>query len=460
LHRSALATVVSGLLTVFYGCNIQIFLRLFDCFYQNRNDPEAVLREIQLQTRLQNYFYLLAAVFLSLAVWTLSVRFCSTMNRPDRLLRWLENRAAKFLVAGLGIGLVIMLAVSFSNREWIHLGRPCWDNYCLYTELVSQWLNVRTWESFDLLLQFMRGYNHASSPLGPLLFSVVKIVTGMDVTTAFQMTNLMATIGTALILWWGLIKPARIGRFLEGALLFLFGTNLVVVRCSFFPQTDALVLFWMTALLAVALKRIAQPKLIYDICACTLLTSGLFVKLSFLPCLALIPLWRLLDGLWKGSFGSKEDRKLWSVLFGKELFLFIFIPVTSFTAYQYIFGLKGMFFMELHAMKMADTFFPFKVMSLLHAASFFLILIFLGRKQIKSSDGFLLVGTALYLLSLWFSSASGWDRFYLPLIPPLCTVAGRGLVVIQEKGGAGLVAIFVVLVAFLNYFMLEFWLFY
>jgi hypothetical protein len=168
----------------------------------------------------------------------------------------------------------------------------------------------------------------------------------------------------------------------------------------------------------------------------------------------------LLDGLRQGAFRSREAGVIWSALFAKELLLFVFIPVASFLAYQYIFGLKGMFVMELHAMKMADTFFPFKVMSLLHAALFFLILIFWGRRHLRSTDGFLLAGAALYLLSLWFSSAAGWDRFYLPLIPPLCAVAGRGLVVVQAKGGAGLVAIFVVLAAFLNYFMLEFWLFY
>jgi len=122
--------------------------------------------------------------------------------------------------------------------------------------------------------------------------------------------------------------------------------------------------------------------------------------------------------------------------------------------------LWGMFIVELHAMKMADTFFPFKVMSLVHATAFFLILICLGRKRLGSSDAFLLAAAALYLLSLWFSSASGWDRFYLPLIPPLCTVAARGLVAVQEMGGARLVAIFVILAALLNYFMLEFWLFY
>jgi hypothetical protein len=460
IRGSAYAAAISGLLTVLYAGMLPFFLHQFEGFYYSRQDTDAAMREIQLQTRLQNYFYLLAAVFLCLALWTMSVRFCSTPNRRDRS-GWLPaNRVANFLIGGMVFGLVTGLGVFFSSREWNHAGRPCWDDYCTYTECIAQWLSVRTRDSFDLLWQFMRGYDHANSPMGPLLFAVVKNATGLEVTTAYQTTNLLATLGAALILWRWLIKPGRYGGFLEGMLLLLFGTNLVVVRSCFFPQTDALVLFWMTALLAIALARMKQPKLAYDVGACLLLISGLFVKLSFLPCLALIPLWRLLDGLQKRNFRTRVELGIWLAGFGRELILFVFIPVAVFLTYQHLFGLWGMFIVELHAMKMADTFFPFKVMSLIHATTFFLILIYLGRKQLGASDALLLAGAALYLLSLWFSSASGWDRFYLPLVPPLCAAAGRGLVAVQETGGARLVAIFVILAALLNYFMLEFRLFY
>lgn len=457
---SIIATIITGAITLFYYFNLQVLLSLFAGFYLNRNDPEAALREHLLQVRLHNYFYFGVAACLSLAAWSLGVRFSSALNRIGGHLWGLSNRTVKLLLVGLGLCLVIALAIQFSDREWIHLGCPCWDNYCFFTNLVFQWLTVRTRESFDFLLFFMRSYSHANSPLGPFLFSFVKMATGWNTITAFCMTNLMATVGTALILWLCLIKPARFGPFLEGALLFLFGTNLVVVRCCFIPQTDALVLFWTTALLAVALKRIGQRKLVYDLSACLLLTSGLFVKLSFLPCLALIPLWRIIDGWLKGTFGSREGLRGWFALFAKELFFFGFVPLFCYVAFQRVLGLAGIFFYELHVMKMADSFFPFKVMCLLHSALFFLVLIVWGRKRLRSSDCFLLSGAALFLLSLWGTNASGWDRFYLPLIPPLCAVAGRGLVVVQEKGGLSLVGLFVFLAAFLNYALLELWLFY
>jgi len=457
---SIIATVITGAFTAFYYFITPALLRLFAGFYLNRNDPDAVLREQLLQVRLHNYFYLGVAACFSLAAWTLGVRLSSALNRIGGHLWRLTNRTIKLLLFGLGLSLVIALAIRFSDREWVHLGCPCWDNYCLFTNLVFQWLSARTRESFDVLLLFMRSYDHSSSVMGPFLFSIVRMATGWNTLTAFCMTNFMATVGTVLILWLCLIKPFRIGPFLEGALLLLFGTNLVVVRCCFVPQTDALVLFWTTALLAVALKRTAQRKLLYDILAVLLLTSGLFVKLSFLPGLALIPLWRMIDGWLKGTFVSREGLKHWTVLFAKELFLFSFIPISFFVAFQCLLGKWGLFFYELQAMKMADSFFPFKVMSLLHTALFFLVLIVWGRSRLQPSDLFLLSGAALFLLSLWATNASGWDRFYLPLIPPLCAVAGRGLIVVQEKGGFSLVGLFVFLAAFLNYALLELWLFY
>ena len=457
---SVIATIIAGLLAVFYYYTLPALGHFFEGFYQIRNDPASEWREILLQERLQNYLYFFSAAFLSLVVWTVSLGPGSSQIRQNRWGRLLENRIARFLVAGVCFGLVIALAVLFSNREWNRLGRPCWDNYCLYTELIAQWLNSRTRETFAILLEFMRGYDHANSPLGPLLFSLLKLATGWEVTTAFRLTNLAATVGTGLLLWRCLIRPARLGPFLEGALLFLFGTNMVVARCSFFPQTDALVLFWTTALLVVALRRLDQPGLFFDVCACALLTSGLWVKLSFLPALALIPLWRILVGWRERAFASRQGFKDWIALFAGELFRFVLVPAFCFLGFLHLFGLKDMFLLELHAMKMADTFFPFKLVSLLHAVLVFLILILWGRKRLQSSDHLLLAGAGLYLLSLWLSTAAGWDRFYLPLIPPLCGVAGRGLVVVRETGGPRLVGIFVLLAALLNYCLLYFRLFY
>jgi hypothetical protein len=451
LRRSIVATGIIGVVTVLYCYNLRTLLHLFDGFYRSRNEPAAAGREYLLQIRVHNYSYFLVAAFFALAVWTLSLRFSSQITRIGTRLSLLQHRTARLLIAGVCLGLVIAVAILFSNREWVRFGRPCWDNYCLYTDLVFRWLSVRTPEALDSLVHFMRSDYHANSPLGPFLFALVKMATGWKAVT---------TIGAASILWLCLIKPARLGPFVEGALLILFGTNAVVVRCFLFPQTDALVLLWTAALMAVALRRISHRRLAYDVGACFLLTTGLFVKLSFLPWLALIPLWRILDGLLKGVFGSREGLKRWVPLFTKELLLFSVVPLICYLAFQRGLGLMNLFFVELHAMRTPDTFFPFKVISLLHAALFFMILILWGRRRLEESDYFLLAGAGLYLFSLLVSNTAGWDRFYLPLVPPLCVVAGRGLVVVQEKGGAGLVGIFVLLVAFLNYSLLKFWLFY
>lgn len=56
-----------------------------------------------------------------------------------------------------------------------------------------------------------------------------------------------------------------------------------------------------------------------------------------------------------------------------------------------------------------------------------------------------------YLAALWLSRASGWDRFYLALLPPLTAMAAHGLSVVKQELGPGPLWAGVLLVAALNY---------
>jgi len=55
------------------------------------------------------------------------------------------------------------------------------------------------------------------------------------------------------------------------------------------------------------------------------------------------------------------------------------------------------------------------------------------------------------VLSLWAGRTSGWDRFYLAILPPLAIVSRHGLELIKERLSATTASIGVALYAAANY---------
>jgi hypothetical protein len=394
-------------------------------------------RQLQLEERLQGYGSWLFLLFAALVCWSLVLLRASD---ADALVERLRRAGPIVFVASLV--LVAALDYHFSTRAWVRLGRPCWDNYCHYAELLSKWLAGQEVER--RLFVFLREDYHANSPIGPLLVALLRLATGLETITSYRVCVFLATLGSAALLWRGLLGALAVTREAAAAALWLFGTHLILVRSSFFPQTDAFVLLWTSALLVLAVRRERAPRSWHAPVCLLLLATGLLVKLSFLPALLLLPLWRVAAAL-------AERRRPQLRALALDVLVYSLLPFGLFLLVQWRLGLLRLYGVELRAIAGSDSHVAFVAMSLVHAAALLGPLAWLGRRRFAAAEAGLLAWAALYLASLWLSRASGWDRFYLALLPPLAALAAHGLAVAKQRLGSGPLWAGALLCAALNY---------
>jgi hypothetical protein len=126
-------------------------------------------------------------------------------------------------------------------------------------------------------------------------------------------------------------------------------------------------------------------------------------------------------------------------------------PLLVYLSFQLSLGLIFMYAREFDRMQTDDNFFPFHLISLLHAGAALLPLIAVGARRLTKADLLILAWSGLYILSLWIGRTSGWDRFYLAIIPPLAIVSRHGVIVLKERLSAITVWVGIVLYASLNY---------
>lgn len=441
LAGSASACALALLAALGYPLLRPALQRAFAGFYP----ADEAWRQALLEQRLDGYASFLWLAFGALVCWCLVLWRADAANALAARLR----RAGP-LLAALAVLATVGLAYHFSTREWERLGRPCWDNYCLYADLLSKWLVGQPVE--QQLLSFMREDYHANSPMGPLLIAGLRLVTGFETITSYRFSVFLATLGGGLLLW-RLLCLAGIARQAAAAALGLFAAHLIVARSAFFPQTDAFVLLWTSALLVVAAERARAPRAWHAPAGLLLLVTGLFVKLSFLPALALLPVWRVATSL---AQRRRPDLRA----LGFDVLLFSLLPLALYLLAQWRLGLLRLYGVELGIIPTSDSNLPFVAMSIVHAAWLLGPLAWFGRRRCGALEWALCAWIVLYLAALWLSRASGWDRFYLALLPPLSVLAAHGLAIVEERLGSGPLWAGVLLAASLNYAALQLWLYY
>jgi len=440
LLGSSIAGLVALAAAVLYPLALPALERGFAGFYAEHE----AWRQQLLAERLRGYAALLWLLCASLGCFCLAVLQRRRLNALQAHVSKLPSRAAPVALALVALG-VCALSYFFSTRDWVRLGRPCWDNYCYYAELLSKWLAGQNVER--RLLAFMREDYHSNSPMGPLLIAGLRLATGLETIVSYRTCVFLATLGSALLLWRGLSGLVETGRQEAAAALLLFGTHFIVVRSSFFPQTDAFVLLWTTALVLLAARRSLARRPWHGPLCFVLLVTGLLVKLSFLPALALLPAWRAVSDL--SSRRRLDARGLVS-----DVLLYSLLPLALFLLVQRRLGLLHLYGAELNAIAGSDSNLPFVAMSFVHATAVLGPLAWLGRRRFASVAAPLLAWILLYLASLWIGRASGWDRFYLVILPPLTLLAAHGLSVVKKELGPGPLWVGVLLVAGLNYAVL------
>jgi len=273
--------------------------------------------------------------------------------------------------------------------------------------------------------------------------AILSIVTGRSVEYSYALMSGIATLGILACAWWWLNREANSLSWIRFPAFLLLLTNPAVVRCFIFLQTDALVSFWIVAVISLGIIRFKNPQFWQLPVGAILLSTGLFVKLSFLPALIFLP---VIDAV--RAFRQRTDLVRTVLVSG---FAFVLVPLGSFFLFQRATGTEYMFGQELYWRGYIDREIPFIIEVTGRTLLFLAPLIVIGCKKFGNDDFVLGLCLMLYLASLWFGRAPGWDRHYLPLIAPAAVLAAKGLKSVADRVGPSPVWAYVLLVCFLQY---------
>ena len=325
----------------------------------------------------------------------------------------------RWLVSAIALSLLWGAAVS--EHEWVRYGRPCYDYYCDYAELMRDVMVEPSPTTSSALYAHLLTNYHANSPVGPIAIATVGLVIP-DIVTAYRLVSAAATLATL----WLLLHIARryLGLGTIAALVagFLFTASGSVQRSLLFPQTDTVAMFFFTLALERLLalrERFTAGRYAAVLAAIAL---ALFSKLSSLPLLGLawaIIAWPRETLDWKGFVRGTVERTPMAVAV-------IGPPVALVALYVLALGTTNSYRTELVRISTLDSRFSFHLMACVVTLLPFLLASLLTlRRRWTALESLLAVCVAIYLLGLWGSGASGWERFYLNVMPialPLAVV--------------------------------------
>lgn len=397
--------------------------------------------------RIHLYGLFIAAVAVALALVAVAISQRSRLEEVHT--RVVGSRAAgPLLVVGAGI-----LAALGSEREWRAFGSPCWDDYCGQADVYRAWILHPSPVTWAAVTDYLHHGLHSNSPLAPLLTAIIGGTSGLSTVTSYRVLVGLATVATLATFWFLLLPRAEVPSAVRPAALVMLSTSLVLVRSALFPQTDALLMLWVAVTLALALERTQVARWWHWPAALLLLASGLLLKVSFAPALALIPLagaYRLWAARQVGGI-----RPLHAVgRLGFEILAFAVLPYLAYRGFQVVAGSTGTYARELAIAHTADSWLPLQLETLLQAALFPIVLFLVGWPVRRRVDVVIVAWVAVYVATLLVVQASGFDRYQLPVLPALVLLASRGLECLQEVHGAALAWVVVLLLAALNYLAL------
>jgi hypothetical protein len=414
--------------------------------------PGLAWRQPHLEARMSGYRFWFPWIGGSFFVYWVYLTFLQvwSANQWKKLGSLLRSRSVVFFLTVIAFFAVGMLVYFFSNREWEAYQRPCWDQYCDYASLLADLISNPSERSWVPFRHFLDTDYHANSPLGPVLIAIVSLITRLSVVSSYRLCCAVATAASVGLFWHFCKQENRVESELRLPAVILLLTHLSVVRSSFFPQTDAFVLLWAMILIILAYRRFMYPKTRYGLALFALLASGLFVKLSFLPALAFVPLLGL------GETCFRQTRGVWVKSFWREVGLFSILPLVPYLIFQVWMGTTRLYGVEFENVKTPDSTISFMVESFLHTILFFIPPLILGWKSLRKPQCGAALWVCLYCASIWISRASGWDRFYLAALPALVFLSCTGLARLRWACGLDAVWVFIIWTSLLNFLALNF----
>src|SRR5262249_14275056 len=322
-----------------------------------------------------------------------------------------ETPSAFFTRAPLAVLVAALLvaAAGLSHREWVRFDRPCWDHYCTAGRWIAAWAGGDI--TFAVLLERLRAWPHANSFLGPLVFGTAARLVDVEVVRAYRVLSAVSTIAAMALLHVFVLRPLHAERAVVWTAWWLAAAHPAVLRSFSFPQTDAMAMLWMTALMAVAFSGRFRRAAARQAAALVPATTGFFVKLSFYPALALMPLAVVLEPE-PGDGRGVAARLTRGALLAA-------VPVAVFAAVCVGLGLEESVLAELRARNMeTDSAPPIVAEALIKAVFPFAFWVWLGARRWGARERTLAAWTILFLAGLGLAQAAGSRRYHLVALPP------------------------------------------
>jgi hypothetical protein len=362
--------------------------------------------------------YLLFTAALS-ALVALALHLLRPPSRAVPRIRW-----RRWLLAAIGVALVGGAWVS--EDEWVRYGRPCYDGYCDYAERVRDVMLDPGPDSRAALRDHLARNYHANSPVGPVLIAATSLL-GPGTVASYRLLSALATVGTLLLLTLLARRELDLGPVATLLAGLLFVVTGAVQRSFLFPQTDALAMFFFSLAVErlLSLRRRFTPW--RSASAAVTVALALLTKLSALPLVAigaLLLVWPRGDD--RPSFASLSRGALRSAAV-------LLPPLAVVLAYVAALSTSANVRTELHRIETLDSRFSFHlVAALVTLLPFFLAAALTLKRTWTRTELALTAAVAVYLLGLWTSGASGWERFYLNALPLALPVAIARLAPLEE----------------------------
>jgi hypothetical protein len=313
-----------------------------------------------------------------------------------------------------------------SHREWVRFDRPCWDHYCSASRWFASWAGGEV--STDWLLDRLRRWVHGNSFLGPLIVGTTAHLAHVEVVTAYRLVSVLGTVAALAVLRFGLLRRLSGDRAVVETAWWLAAAHPAVLRSFTFPQTDALAMLWVTAILALVLSEGFWRRLGRQAAALLLVASGLLVKLSLYPAVPFLPVAMAVHAWPRG----RRDLIAWSA----RSLLWVAIPVGLFAAVSYGLGLEKMLVEELRARNVEADSTPAVVAEALVKAVFpFAPWIWLGFRRWGERERVLAAWAGLFVAALLAAQAAGYLRYHLVILPAYAGLAVPGLEMLRARSG-------------------------
>jgi len=351
--------------------------------------------------------------------------------------------AAPLLGALAGLGAVVLSVLWWRTEANLCFCEHCPDLYCQYGHVIRSVLTQWDSASLQQLAQFARWYQHAHSPLTPVLQALVSLVIP-DPIASFMAVS----IGATIVSWVVVRRVIRTGwspqAWLMALLFAAFCTHVLVVRALARPLTDAVGMACTVGGLW-ALQRYLERR---DASASAVLLGiqflGLFARVSFIPMLCMPVLGEVAV---PGSLSDRARRALRSGLLYSALPAALYFGINA--------GLGTLHHGEALRFAHREEFTHFYTLrdfltGLTLAGQGYVVLLLAGvSRPMWTSLTFRVHAIWVLTYAMFLASGGGalWPRYFLPLVPSVFVLSAPLLSNLGERhpwNVRALLAVFIV----------------